>query len=92
MLLHAKAVLASVIFLLVPFGSLSSSVKNVIGIISRFTPGIYCMHRLIEAVLHAVIGTNPGSFSWCVMIYAVSLCVSFAVSLVAGKYSKYLVG
>lgn len=70
------------LFYIVPFSKLNKSAKVIIGFITKYTLGIYCMHRLIGTLLNiAIIRLNwsilkPNSFTECVFIYIISFMFS----------------
>lgn len=72
-------------FYLLPLEKLPQKCKEIIETISKYTLGIYCMHRLVRTLLmyfvYPHITVIPGSFQECVLVFSVSL----AVALLIGK-------
>lgn len=79
---------------LLPFERFSIKEKNLLQHITRYTLGIYCMHRLIAFLLNlalAIIGLELNSFLFCVIIYIIAFCTSFVMCKLSSKYLKPLV-
>ena len=89
--LNVFAISVTIMFMMMPLKNLPASIKCVIGNISRFTPGVYCMHRLTALCLEFLTGREFDSFAGCIVIYITCLAVSFLLSLFFRKSGKYLV-
>ena len=76
---------------LLPFEQLPDKIKNILQFISRFTLGIYCMHRLIAFLLLSKLHIWINSFVLCVIIYILSFCTSYLMCRISPKYFKQLV-
>lgn len=69
------------LFYVIPFNKLPARIKIIIGHMTNYTMGIYCMHRLIARILdmsifYLNIDIKTDSFSWCIFIYL--LCYTFS--------------
>ena len=76
-----------------PFYKLPLWVKRIIRFLSKYTLGVYCLHRLMSIVLFNIFSINSEktSFIMCVMIYICCYFVSWLVSLIPMKKAKLLV-
>ena len=88
--LNLSAIFLTTIFYLLPIKHLPSWLN----IISSFSPGVYCTHTLIAGILQVlhVDVYVVNSFMFSVVIFLVSIVVSFVISKIFGRMSKYLVG
>ena len=89
--LNVTAMLLTAIFCLLPTDSLPLTAKQCITAVSRFTPGVYCMHRLAEYCLRALHVNISNSFMYCIVIFIVCLAASFMISRVFTRAGRYLV-
>ena len=65
---------------LVPFEKLHQPAKNSIKSLTKYTLGIYCMHRLVAKVLTLLFsksGVQVDSFILCIITYTASFLISF---------------
>ena len=80
-------------FYLLPLAKLPEMGKKVIEFVSKYTLGIYCIHRLIRNLMsyllypHIAIVT-PGTFSECILIFIVSFIVVFLIGKIPVRYFK----
>lgn len=66
-------------FYCLPFNTISEVLKNVMGIATRYTMGIYCMHILVGRILVTVfkkLGFAINSFLLCGVIYVTSYIIA----------------
>ena len=78
--LMGMAVCTFIVALLVPFPSKFESINS---IITKYTLGIYCMHRLIGYIFTNIcvkLGDIPGNFQYCVLVYLFSYLTSLLLS------------
>lgn len=76
----------------VPLEYLPDSIKRIILVISDYTLGIYCVHRLTNYLLAIFVpGLNLLSFEKCILIYILSYIICFLLSLVPNKHIKSLI-
>ena len=84
------------IFYTIPFEKLPDRLSSAIVRISKYTMGIYCMHRLIQNILIGIIsylGLNIQIYSmaYCVLIFLLCYVLSFIVTkCFRGKYIRML--
>lgn len=78
------------LFYCLPFERVSIKFKNTIRILTSYTMGIYCMHRLIASIINVVISilhlnivTN--SFGICILIYIICFVCAWIGMLMLGK-------
>lgn len=79
---------------LIPFEKLSQSVKDVFKFLTKYTLGIYCMHRIVAEFLKILltkIGINIDSFILCIITYIIAFFVSFLMCKIPTKLSRELV-
>lgn len=84
-------VLAAALF---PLDNLPARIKNIILAVSRYTLGIYCMHRLAGTFIRFVFakaGIMSDTFLMCVLIYIVCYAVSAVLYQVPVRLCKQLV-
>lgn len=77
-----------------PIEKLSAKYLRFIEFISKYTLGIYCMHRLVSKFVNLFLGRirlEESSFLSCVLIYAMCFVVSLIISKIPSKYAKILV-
>ncbi len=85
--LFSVAIVMSIIFCFLPFDKFPDYIKISIKNISRFTPGIYYMHRLTANFIIF----KKGSFINCAIIFMTCLIIGFLISKISNKLSKFLV-
>jgi surface polysaccharide O-acyltransferase-like enzyme len=74
-----------------PLNKLPIGYKKIAVMISSYTLGIYCSHRLVSVVLKTLYpGFAFSSFSGCIIIYLVSYLICFLIALIPNKYVKGL--
>ena len=79
---------------LLPFEKMNTKYLNFIEFISKYTLGIYCMHRLVSKILNPIIGQigfEESSFFYCILIYITCFVISLIISKIPSKYVKMLV-
>ena len=86
---NVAAVFLTAVFYLLPLNNIPSGIKNILVSTARFSPGVYCMHRLVAVFLKVFHIDN--SFIFCIVIFSACLAVSFAISKISGKIGRYLV-
>jgi len=94
-----RALSIVVIVHLIPFEKVSEAVKNIIRHAAKYTLGIYCMHRLVEKLLHisgaAALLQNihiaADSFIFCLIVYIVSYLLAVLISRIPAKLCRQLV-
>lgn len=77
-----------------PFENLPEIIKNIIVICSRYTFGIYCMHRLVAKLITITLDLNQNqisSFAFCVCVYSVSFFIAILISRIDWKWAKGIV-
>ena len=91
--LNLSSILLTVIFCLLPMHSLPVWIKHCIGVISQFSPGVYCTHVLVELCLHPLRNyvTISNSFTYCIVIFMVCLMLSFMISKIFGRMGRSIV-
>ena len=88
------AILLVVVAVLFPFDSMPVKVKNIILVISRYTLGIYCMHRMTGTFMRLFLerlGIESGTFLLCVLNYIVCYFISAFIAAFPGKLCRQLV-
>ena len=76
----------------VPLEYLPLTLKKIILIITDYSLGIYCIHRLINTLLNVFIPSlTIQSFERCILIYILSYLVCHLIHLIPNKYCKSLV-
>lgn len=79
---------------ILPLDNLSENVRKTIKFITKYTLGIYCMHRLVANALRIVfstIGLEINNFSQCIIIYITAFVISFLMCKLFSSYLKQLV-
>lgn len=79
---------------IIPFNLLSNKIKDAISVVSKYTLGIYCVHRLIATMVIELFENaeiETGTFGMCVIIYILSYAVSWLISLVPCKVTRFIV-
>lgn len=79
---------------MLPFDNLNIKYLSFIEFISKYTLGIYCMHRLVARFVNEAfvkIGLEKSSFLSCVLIYILSFVISLIIFKIPSKYAKTLV-
>lgn len=79
-------------FYLLPLGKLSEKCKVIIEFVSKYTLGIYCIHRLVRNLLNFFLYPHitviPGTFFECVLVFIVSFAVVFLIGRIPVKCFK----
>lgn len=78
------------LFLALPFEMISDKMNSIINFITRYTMGVYCMHRLIFTILTEIntyfgIGISVNSFGFCIIIYVLCFACAWIGDGVFGK-------
>lgn len=79
---------------LLPLERCSDKTKLIIKFVTRFTLGIYCIHRLTAYVLNielTMLKIEVDDFLLCIIIYMISFCTSLIICKISPKYFKQLV-
>lgn len=79
---------------LIPFEKLPQNYKNVLKFITKYTLGIYCMHRIVAEFLKIVflkIGINIDSFVLCIITYITGFFISFIMCKISIRFTRELV-
>lgn len=79
---------------LLPFEKLNEGYLSFIEFASRYTLGIYCMHRLVGKFVNLFfekMNFEDSSFISCVLIYILCFAISLIISKIPSKYIKTLV-
>jgi hypothetical protein len=86
------------IFLIVyhlPFCRFTDTIKKILKFLAKYSFGVFCVHlgigRFIELVVFYNLNLKTGSFCECILIYSLSLLISWSISKIPGKLSKMLV-
>lgn len=74
----------------IPFENVTSSVKVSIRFMTRFTLGIYCLHRLVGIIIDGVISrynlpVEADTFTECIAIYVICYIICWAGSTTFNK-------
>ena len=88
------SVLLFLFFLFLPFEKTEDGIRKGIAVISRYTLGIYCAHRLVYGIMEIVyelIGLAPGNFMKCLLVYVICYMMSFVMSRMPVKVLKMMV-
>lgn len=68
----------------------STYYRGLIGFLSKYTLGIYCVHNMIGAIYSQIIasrlGIDPQSLISCFIIFMISLTICFLLSFIPNKY------
>jgi hypothetical protein len=84
-----------VIFDLLPFERIPELLKRLIGFLSKYSFGVFCIHlgvgKVWECILCPNTGLKRGTFIECIVIYLISLILSWLISLIPSKYAAQLV-
>lgn len=88
------AVILVTVFNVLPLDKIPEKLQNGIGMLTRYTMGIYCMHMLCGRLLNIVLGhygivTN--TFLECIVIYSLCYIGSFLISKIPIKVARQLV-
>ena len=75
---------------LLPFERVSEKSRNILKYVTRYTLGIYCMHRLVGEIL-SMIRLELTGLIRCVIIYIIAFFISFIMCKLSSKYLKQLV-
>ena len=73
---------------------LNEKLKKTVLVLTKYTLGIYCIHRLVEYMLTYVFGMQDmaeGTFIFCVLIYFISYVLSAIIAALPLKICKQLV-
>lgn len=78
------------LFYVIPFDRLNDRMKKLLQTITKYTMGIYCMHRLVStllsiAIIHWDIAVSVNSFNMCILIYILCFVLSWIGSMLLGK-------
>ena len=88
-------ILAFILMYVIPWEKLPAAALKVLRFLSRYSFGVYCIHYFIGRVWSDIICVNRGwtrdTFLSCVIIYAVSVLLSWLISQVPGKFFRMLV-
>jgi len=77
---------------MLPFDLLHPTIKKAAILISSYTPGIYCCHRLIFAFLsHFFPAFAFSSFAGCIFLYLICYIICLMIFQVPNRYIKILV-
>ena len=88
------AICLFVFFLFLPLQNISEKGKQTIMVLSRYTLGIYCAHRLVYGIIEIIYeltGINPGSFLKCIIVYVVCYVMSYIMCLFPFEVFKKMV-
>ncbi len=84
-----------IVVYLLPFDRLIDTIKAILRFLAKYSFGVFCIHLGIGSFIELVICYNlnikTGTFAECVLVYSISLLVSWGISKIPGKYSKMLV-
>lgn len=83
-----------ILFYLLPFNKMPTVLSTSILVCSKYTLGIYCMHRLIGFILNKLflfLGFPKLTFAGCIVIYICSYFVSFVIAHMPTKIGKKIV-
>lgn len=87
--------LAFLFFYMLPMEKLPEYIRKILKFLARYSFGVFCIHfgvgYLWNAVLCRRFGWQTNTMLQCLVIYAISLLVSFLISRIPGKLSKQLV-
>lgn len=84
-------ILITTVFYVLPLKEyLFGHIKLIISKIARFTPGCYCIHIMVGDSFNLLFN-RVNNFVSCVGIYIICLAISYALSIIFPKLSKYLV-
>ena len=92
--LIAMAVLITTIAYYFPFQKFPQIIQNLIVVLTKYTLGIYCMHRLVGKCMILVferMGIEVGTFAMCICIYILCYGFSALISHIPTKMAKHLV-
>lgn len=79
---------------LLPLKNIPEFAKTIIEFVSRYTLGIYCMHRLVATLLFGILermGIQTGTFALCIVVYILCYLASWILYKIPLKLSKQLV-
>lgn len=88
------SVLLVVFAMLLPFHKAPEGIRRVIMTLSRYTLGIYCMHRLVAYFVYLIydkIGLEKYTFSMCILIYIICYIISAVIAKIPVKWCRLLV-
>ena len=79
-----------------PLEKLPKAVHKIVEWVTKYTLGIYCMHRLVSNLLHYFISHRTWdietfTFIDCVVTYVLCYIISFLISLIPCKWTKMMV-
>ena len=79
-----------------PLEKLPKFVHVIVEWLTKYTLGIYCMHRLVGTLLHyfishRTIDIETFTFFDCVLIYVISYVISFLIARIPCKWTRMLV-
>ena len=79
---------------LFPMDKIGNKGKKIIAMLSKYTLGIYCMHRLIMISLFSLMdnrGIQTGTFGMCIFIYIICYIVAYMMEKIPVKLIQGLV-
>lgn len=82
------------LFYALPLDGLPQWFNTVVSYLTKYTLGIYCMHRMVAAVLNKLVYnragiTNANSFAECIFLYIVCYMIAFTIDKIPYKvFSK----
>lgn len=84
-----------IIVLLFPFERIAESVKKVLRFLAKYSFGVFCIHlgigRCWELIICYNLNWEKGTFAECLLIFAVSILISWGISKIPNKYARMLV-
>ena len=96
-----RIVLATALVLLFaapPLEKLPEPILKVISVLTRYSLGVFCMHRLISALIHYLIShrgwmtfIETYSFTDCVVTYVICYILALLISLIPCRWTKMMV-
>lgn len=93
-LLACEALFLFLLFYLIPFDFMPEKMRGNVMNATRFTMGIYVLHRLVAKVPFILLdrlGFPTRRFWECVLIYLICYGMSFLISRIPGRFPKLLV-
>lgn len=88
------ASLFTIVYLL-PLGKIAESVKKVLRFLAKYSFGVFCIHlgigRCWELIICYNLNWKTGTFAECLLIFAISILISWGIGKIPNKYAKMLV-
>ena len=85
-----NSLLLFITFYRIPFETINHKILKIINLIIKYTPGIYCLHRLVMHYISLKF-RKKGTFIGCIIVYIISYFLSYIGSLIFSKTKlKYL--